>query len=182
MKMNKRQRDNLVKIIRNEMQKWYDSQPVFPEKGPIGAYCLWWAYHTVKVLNRAGIRAQIQAGTAYWPILTPAKDDGVSPNQFGYKFEYHEAIFKVAQGKLPEMHVWAAVAEQSDSHNGFIIDVTTKYWPERCLKVIGREWLAPKPPDYLWVNSHQMPKFVNYYPELKAIELAYQIIKMTETK
>jgi hypothetical protein len=168
--MIQRKRDALVRTIRKEMEQWHTSQPE-KDKASIGAYCLWWAYHTVKVLKRAGIDAQLQAGTAYWSIVTPAQDDGVSPNQFGYKFESNSTtMLRLVQGVLPEMHVWAAVAKDST-----IIDVTTKYWPERCKLLIGQEWLAPKPPDYLWAKG-ALPDGAIYQPDVQAIQLAYQIL------
>jgi hypothetical protein len=174
--MHKRKRDALVKTIRKEMEQWYAQQPK-EDLGPIGGYCLWWAYHTVEVLKRAGLKAQIQAGTAYWPIVTAAQDDGISPNQFGYKFEYNVgAALKIIGGVLPEMHVWAAIAEDG---GGTIIDVTTKYWPERCLRMIGQVWRASKPPDYLWVTAKSMPPLVTYHADMDAIKLAYQILSLT---
>lgn len=166
----------MVKAIRKEMQCWYDRQPIL-DKGPIGGYCLWWAHHTCKVLCRAGLRAQIQAGTAYWPIITEAQDDGVSPNQFGYCFEWNlQASLKILNGLLPEMHVWVAIGADT------IVDVTTKYWPERCLQMIGKQWQCHKPPDYLWVTAESMPERVTYHPNMRAIELAYQILDLTAGK
>lgn len=165
---------NLIDKIYKKMEHWHECQPR-KDKGHIGAYCLWWAYFTVEVLQKEDINAQIQAGTAYWPILTEEQDDGVSPNQFGYLFEYNKnAIFKIIQGHLPEMHVWAAVAKENT-----IIDVTTKFWPERCMQMISRRWLAPKPPDYLWAKISEIPNGVTYQADVRAIQLAYQILSLT---
>src|SRR4051812_14542095 len=109
------------------MRRWFDNQS--GEGLVIGAYCLWGGDYTCLVLNANGIEAQIQAGSAYWPRLTQDQDDGAPTTfpQFGYEFTPGiKNVLAVANGTLPEMHVWAAVAS-----SGTIIDLTTEYWPEQ---------------------------------------------------
>ncbi len=160
----------LVTQVHDIMGRWYADQPA-DERGPIGAYCLWWAYFTCLVLRRHGIRAQLQAGSAYWPRITREQDDGVSPDRFGYEYMPGRQAFG---DTLPEIHVWAAVMETQT-----FIDVTTPFWPEQASITCQMDWPGIRPPDYLWCQSQKFPDRVIYHANMEAIHLCYKFIKDT---
>lgn len=169
-------KDQLVREIRRHMYTWWNAQPA-QERVHIGAYCLWWSFFTVYVLKRHNIPAQIQAGSAHWPLLSQeeslANPDSIS--SFGYEFELNNDVLNhLAKGQLPEMHVWAAVAPTRE-----IIDVTTQYWPEQAKKTANLDWPGPKPPPYLWATVDNWPARVYYIPTIQATDIAYQLIKLS---
>lgn len=156
---------------RRQHEPWWDD-------GWEAGGCLYWALFTARHLRSVGIPAQIQAGTCYWPRLRPDQDDGHPDTctQFGYQFEpgrYSAPVLIMEAGKLPEMHVWAAVAPAT------IIDVTTRYWPEQCQRLTGMDWPGDVPPDFLWLDDCRKtppPPGVVYEPHMLAIEMAHAFI------
>lgn len=174
-------KDLLIALVRSHMEQWLESQPA-EVRGPIGAYCVWWAFHLVSMLKEMDIPAQIQAGTAYWPRLRPEQDDGNSntPTQFGYLFtpSRENMAQVVCSGTMPEMHAWVGIR----GANGFpntVIDPTTFWWPMACLKSTGMDWPGDYPPAYFW--SDRLPRGVTYSPSREAIKLCYQILYLTDS-
>lgn len=140
--------------------------------GPIERHCLFWAFFAVEALRGAGLPAQLQAGTAYWPIQDPETDDGVSPNRYGCEFEWSAGRKRAVQGMLPEMHCWAGVAGE-DPH---IVDLTPRFFKSRAI-ALGMTFTAPDPPDYLWSTGLDLPPGVVYLADRKAIEVAYAFLE-----
>src|SRR5690349_17912512 len=138
MFFNQNQRNRFIKLARQKMKETWEAFP--SGKGPIGHYCLFWADTLATILRNAGVqKAQIQAGTAYWPIIRPEEDDGVSHNQWGYKFELSQDTLKaLKEGRLPEMHAWVAIPGSQPE----IIDITTCFWHGRVME-LGYPWTAP---------------------------------------
>lgn len=171
-------KDRLVKKVRERMQEWYATLSP-DERGPIGAYCMYWAIYTCQVLREDGIKAQIQAGSAYWRRVRDEQDDGVSPNRFGYEFgdDKRALINAIMSGRLPEMHVWAAVAGEEPQ----IIDLTTCFWPEQARMLNGFDWPGDLPPDYLWVTPDQWPANAHYRPNPQAISYVYQMMRAMQS-
>jgi hypothetical protein len=161
-------KDHLIALVRVEMERWYAKQP--PGKGPIGAYCIWWACFTCKVLRSAGYPAQLQAGTAYWPCMNREQDDGIS-NQFGYKYTPGiKNAMMFAQGRLPEIHAWAAMVPTQE-----IVDPTPAYWPSLAERLhVGWPGTAPRP--YFWGKASDLPDGVTYLADAEAISLAYAFL------
>lgn len=148
-------KDKIVCEIAAIMEQYYAP--------PLGARCLYWSYQLVLRLAKEGVRGLIQAGDAMWPRVRPEQDDGVSPTHFSYVWDKHEAMDKILRGIFPEIHVWVGIPESQT-----IIDLTTKYWPERCQQLIGCDWPGDKPPDYLWVHGDELPNGVIYNPKVDA--------------
>ena len=159
-------RERLARIIDNTFFAHYDGSRA-------GQACLYWAHYTVEVLTALGIRAIIQAGSASWPRVRPDQDDGVSPTHHSYVWEPDSAVTKarIATGDMPEMHVWAAIPALRQ-----IIDMTTRYWPEQCLLIQGRNWPGNEPPTYFWGTARELPDGVIYAPDLQAIALALHLL------
>lgn len=114
---------------------------------PVEAMCLQHAVLTVEAIRARGHRAILQAGSAGWRFKAPELDDGNAPTHFSYVWDMtcpgnQRAL---ADGLLPEMHVWAALAEPPT-----IIDLTSKYWPAQARRLAGLEWTAELPPPFVW--------------------------------
>lgn len=169
--------DAIVGQIRIDMQQWWNSQP--ESRGPISHYCLWWAYHTVKMLNKLGVPAQIQAGSAFWRCCSPEKDDGVCGLNWGFEFEWNQkSRMELLNGLLPEMHVWAAIIASDGAE---IIDLTAKYFKPRSIAE-GFGWSMPDPPDYLWVDIESFPiDCCNYMPSKQACHVAHEILNASQS-
>lgn len=136
--------------------------------------CLYWAAETTRELSRRGLRALIQAGTLMWPRVLPEQDDGVSPTHFSYVWEPNSMTTRnlILAGMLPEMHIWVGLPDSNE-----IVDLTTKFLPVQCQRLIKYDWPGIKPPDYLWTNAKELPEGVIYEPDIKAIVLALRHLK-----
>lgn len=144
----------------------------------IGAACLYWAKATLIRLREAGHAAQIQAGTAAWKRVPDHLDDGVVDTHFGYQWTAHSPENEAAllAGRLPEMHVWAAIPERNQ-----IIDMTTGFQVEQCSKMLGMDWPADHPPDWLWIDCDKIQGtgFV-YEPCMEAIKLSWELLGISK--
>ena len=79
------------------------------------------------------------------------------------------------QASLPEMHVWLACPD-----SGELIDFSTGLWPEACREMIGEEWLAERPPEYLWTFGTRLPAGVRYMPDREAIDLVIAVLRLQD--
>lgn len=71
--------------------------------------CVPWALAGSIALSRHGVRTiHYQGGSAFWPVVKPEYDDGVTPNRFGYQWSLAEAMPHLLDGDLPEVHAWLA--------------------------------------------------------------------------
>lgn len=135
--------------------------------------CLHWAFTVVEVLKLAGVHAVVNAGSMSWPRLTPEQDDGkeTTLTHFTYLWEPDSpaTLENLKNFKLPEMHVWAGIPGNQE-----IIDLSTGYIAEHCVKGTGMDWPGPKPPAWLWCNVQNLPERVYYTPNRQATEIAYQ--------
>jgi len=136
--------------------------------------CLYLAGAVCAFAKEHGVTLKLYAGTAYWPCVARAEDDGVSPNAFGYQWDPNspETIVRVASNLMPEMHVWAG-----DPINREWVDISTGYWPAQCLKLQGRPWTAPRPPKFYWGSADILPAGVVYEPSISAGSLAVRLLK-----
>lgn len=129
-------------------------------------WCLHSSLATLAILHLHGVKAILQAGTAYW---RRAPDKLPGPTFFGYKFEAHNSfmaeLFRMLES-LPEIHVWVGIVETNE-----MIDIETCHFPDVCLELIKEDWPAKKPPDYLWTTCDKLPRNCYYVPYKQAIEL-----------
>ncbi len=172
--MNSKQLE-IVAEITEEVQKWYAKQPA--HKGPISFYCLWWAYYTVKVLEKHGYKPQINAGSASWQTV---EDRGDNATHYSYVFEWNAAaLAKVQQGALPEIHVWAAITPRDcPEKRGQIIDLTTQFVLERSKTILPDSTIGYGP---MWFYLDEMPDSILYAPSMQATEIAYASARSSET-
>jgi len=163
--------------ITKKMTDWWTDLP--PERGPIEKYCLWWAKFTVDCLQ--GRKAQINAGSAHWLVVSKEKDDGVSSNIFSYEFTWDQtAMAYIHKAMLPEMHVWAVIhPNDCPDKRGQIIDFTTKFVLDLAKPVIPKADIRYEP---LWCYLDELPKGVSYQASLQATELAHAILNAVNTK
>lgn len=143
--------------------------------GDQAGLCLVWALGAVLELRKRGETAIIQAGTASWPLIEPADDDGVRPTHFSYTWEpgSHKSLQAILQGMLPEMHVWAAILRPRQEESE-IVDLSASFFPEQAKRLCGFDWPGPKPPKYLWCRGTELPPGAVYQAELDACLLAHQ--------
>ena len=157
------------KILVAEARKF--KAKMFPDI-PAHRACLYLSYSIIHVLREHRIAALMLAGTAYWPRLTEATDDGVSPNVFGYQWTEGTPAKDVIGKAMPEIHVWAGIPATAE-----IIDLTTGYWPRVCWENLGADWRAPKPPPFWWGSVRDLPKLARYKAYKDAGEVAFQMLK-----
>lgn len=159
-------KDALVAEIRSEMEQRRSDN--------IHKTCPNWAAATIRHLNKVGIKAMLQAGTAWWPRMRPEQDDGVSPNIYAYVWDGSSPKSPPSRTslQLPEMHVWCVAVETLE-----IVDLTTKYQPLACKQGLGLDWPGDLPPDYIWHRVDQLPKGIYYEANANAMALAYKIMR-----
>ena len=145
-------KERIVRTVRGVMSRHYPG--VFANSGN----CLYVAACTVEAIKASGLRAVIQAGTCYWPRLTPEakweviQQDPNEVNVFGYEWEPATlaTLVKMARNELPEMHCWAAIPDRNE-----IVDLTSGQFPEQCRRLIGKDWPGVRPPDWLWQEGRR---------------------------
>jgi hypothetical protein len=96
---------------------------------------------------------------------------------YGYEWEADSAtnVIQIMKGEMPEMHVWAALPERNQ-----IIDLTTGFQPERCGTLLGMDWPAARPPDWLWLEADRAVDAGAYYePCPDAIQLALNLLDIS---
>lgn len=140
-----------------------------PSNMPASGSCLVWTFATLAVLTSKRIRAVLQAGTCMWPRVRKEQDDGICSTHFGYEWNpaTKESLMAVQMGKMPEIHIWAAIPKTQT-----IIDFSTREFPTQCKKLIKADWPGDLPPQYLWCSAKNIPKGVQYKPEIDAIVYA----------
>lgn len=96
---------------------------------------------------------------------------------FTYQWEERSAelaMIKCNLGIMPEMHVWNAIV--TPGHPSQIIDITTRYLKTQCNELIGSEWTAADPPDFLWCLGAEIPPTTIYHAEAEATRFAYMVL------
>lgn len=161
MVLTEAEKDEVYECVKAKMKQ------VLPAAAPLGQVCLYWAVGGLLELRSRGIRSVIQGGSCSWPRIKLEEDDGVSPTHMSYVWSPGPtSILSQMLGHLPEMHVWLGIVETQE-----IIDFTTAYWPEACLKMTGSPWTGHAPPKYFW--SHEFPERVYYSVDPDATMLAF---------
>jgi hypothetical protein len=137
---------------------------------PSSARCFYYGIRTVEALRKAGLHVLLQAGSCSWPRIRPEQDDGVAMTHFSYLWTPEEPASQRAMrlGIMPEMHVWAADPEANE-----IIDFTSGFFPEQAKALVGFDWPGDLPPKYLWANTKDIPRGVQYRADIDAIKLAF---------
>lgn len=172
-------RDILAARITEEVHRWHSS-PENIHRVPLDHACLFWADATVRLLKREypHLNVQLQAGSASWQCLADDRDDGLMHNVWGYFWTWDKkALNDLAEGQMPEMHVWAAIL--TPPHE--LIDLTAPFFRTRAMKS-GYEWSAPPPPLYLWADMEGLQSYTcSYKPELQACEVAAGLLQSRRT-
>ena len=170
------QKLDLWRAVRAKMDRWYANFarkcPATEPAGPIDCYCLLWAHFTAEELRElpGWERAQLQAGSAFHPVNTQADDDGVTPNRYGYQFEWSpRMMFDVVQGIPPEWHCWAACPPTT------IVDLTLPAFKRRA-GLAGLKWTAPDPPIVYVCEGAELGWCVECRADPRAIKLAYALL------
>ena len=136
--------------------------------------CLYWAATVVAVAHQHRLRLIPQAGMACWARVPPELDDGVMNTHFSYEWQGlgdDLTRSRIAQGLLPEVHVWAADPKRLE-----IVDLTTGFQAEQCLRMTGEPWLTPPLPAYVWTGKDGLPEGTIYRPDRDATEMAVQLM------
>jgi hypothetical protein len=162
------ERDRLVRSVREYMAKVYCGKDV-------KSACLYWAFATIGFLKLEGVRAIIQAGTAWWPW--PAGDENQENPYFGYTWNFRSPVTAIAlaTGSPVQMHAWVAIPSTDE-----LIDLTTAFWPDRFQAATGRPWKGERPPDYLW--AAEPPDGVIYEPDVAAIYVAGESLRRSVSR
>jgi len=154
-------------LVREAREFFARKFPDIPEH----AGCLFLAVSMIEVARRHGRRLVLQAGTASWRRVRPDQDDGVSATHFSYEWEpwSEQTHQRIADGLLPEMHVWVADPETQE-----MIDISSKYFPRQCMEMLGVDWPGDLPPDYLWMKAGTVQESCRYIPYEEATIVAMQ--------
>lgn len=140
----------------------------WPNVDPSGA-CLDTSMETVLTLQRRGVRAILQAGSASWPRVRPEQDDGVSATHFSYEWQADRAeqFRALAAGHLPEIHCWVGIPSTDT-----LIDLTTGDWIAAAAK-FGFDWPGDPPPPFLYATT--LPPRVVYSVDVRATMFALTV-------
>jgi hypothetical protein len=141
---------------------------------PESGRCLFWAMYGTETLRSYGIRAILQAGSAFWPRLRPDQDDGISNTHFGYQWSPDDpiSIAQIERNMLPEMHVWIGIPL-----TGEIVDFSTKFWPAQELEIHKQGWPGDLPPEFFWDTPDKLPG-AWYTPSKEATVYALRAIAL----
>ena len=171
MRLRLMRRREVAAAARREMEAFYAAGRC--GESPIEAMCLFWAFFTVRACRRAGLPAQLQAGTAYWPTGPVNDGEESGPNVFGYEWDPGDPLTRafLMRGQLPEMHCWAAVAGEPPE----IIDLTARFFHARAA-ACGLEIRCPPPPEFFWHEGPELPPGVVYLADMEATHIAYQFL------
>lgn len=155
-----------------------------PDGRHAAQWCLYAAFELAQALQRRGIQARFQAGSAFWRI----DDDNAEFPWFGYEFDESDEVFEQqilriinaepGQFALPEMHCWVAIPDQM-----VIIDPTIADQPEQCRELLGKPWnpdICPPPGTWgvLFLSDLTTHQFARYSPSINAIRLSYCALGM----
>ena len=67
-------------------------------------------------------------------------------------------------------HFWGAIVSTQE-----IIDIQTKFLPLACRRILGFDWIAPNPPNFVWTNApSELPLGVRYEANKEATMLAWK--------
>lgn len=126
--------------------------------------CVAVTWATITAARGYGIDMRAFGGSACWPMVADHLDDGVSANAFGYGFDpTSEATRRaLSEKRLPEIHAWAGIPA-----TGEFVDVTTGHWPMQAAELMGYDWTATRPPDFLWSREQEFPYGVRYEPTIE---------------
>ena len=132
------------------------------------AACLYQTACLMVAGAKKGRRLMPQAGTAAWPRLDIECFPDDPHTHFAYEWQGSADPLtraRASAGLMPEMHIWAA-----DMDSREIIDITTKYAPEQCVKQAKLPWKNSPPPDFFWGGVDDLPDYWMYKASLDAIE------------
>jgi hypothetical protein len=168
--MNKKK---IVANIRQNFEKWRKIN--MPNANP-ARMCMYQAVFTHSYLKSMGSlgRVLISAGSHAFPRIDLKDDDGVVHTHFSYIFDPNKVSEAIKTNTLPEVHVWVQLPDR-----GEIVDITTRYLKEQCETLSGLKWLAPDPPDFLWLSPNDLPEGVAYEPDMNACMLIEHFCKLT---
>jgi len=142
-----------------------------PDVAPSAA-CFFRSVYGATVLQRQfKTRVLLQAGSAQWPRVTPAQDDGVCMTHFGYVWSPGEppSVDALRAGTLPEMHVWLAEPQTQT-----LIDFSAGDFPAQAKALCGYDWPGRKPPRVFC--GKRPPCGVVYEPHIQAIKFALALV------
>lgn len=163
MTPDRKTKRKLVRAARKLVRRRY------PEVNPAGA-CVFSGVAIAKLASDAGFPLRLYAGSAFWRGVSPAMDDGISATRFGYQFDPEEARPRYEAGMLPELHVWAGTTE------GVVVDITTKWWPQRARELADMRWSEPLPPDFFWGHRDELPPETEYVPHPIAQDMVVHLL------
>ncbi len=162
------EKDVLVRAVKELAERF-----TIPPDCPFRGACLYYATTAAMKLSKVlGERCILQAGTAKWPRIDMATDDGRMNTHFSYVFDPDDIgnLMNMAQGLMPEMHCWVAFPRTQE-----ILDVTAGWQKAQCEELAGMIWTAPPPPDYIWERVDQMPDGVVYSADAVATTIAREV-------
>lgn len=167
---------NLAKS--NYNRKYAEKESNHPIVG--GGTCL---YQTACLIAAAhelapGLRVIPQAGSAMFLRLPTEKDDGKDETMTHFSFMWQNEPIELIRKKylacniLPEIHIWAAIAETQE-----LIDFAVGDIDIQCVKIGRMDWLTPTPPTFIWAQRNGIPPGWHYEPTQEATMFAVQMLK-----
>lgn len=141
-----------------------------------GQACLSWVKCGLEVCKRYCISACLQAGSAAWPMVDAAHDDGMKALHFGYRWlgadDADRRVATIPDGAmpLPEMHCWIGLLGTQE-----VVDFSTGFI-HMAAKAMGYEWEAPRLPPFIWCRADKLPAGITYMPDRDATILAGQLL------
>lgn len=165
-------RGEIAGLVRHLFREWYGNAKAEADALNAGM-CLHWTHCTCCVLRLCGYRAILQAGSMNWPINRNAPPPAAT--HFSYEWEPNDfdSAFRIAQGALPEVHVWTALPDREE-----IVDFSTGFFKEVASERHNLQWEDADPPAFLWCNARALPEGVRYRPNIDAIKFVCEFLNI----
>lgn len=159
-------RQAIITAARGEYYRHHDANY------PRHKACIPWMLSVLRVLHAMGIRGIPQAGSACWRFRSDESAGEVDATHFAYTFIPQEAMMRLMNNGLPEIHAWVGIPDSQE-----IIDMTTGFQSIQAKQMHGFDW-APDCalPDALFaVCPDELPFECLYVPRRDATSLVSQI-------
>ncbi len=100
----------LVGIAQNLAEDYHND--MFPERIGASGHCLVKSWLASSFLQKMGVDAQLQAGSACFRFVPEEEDDGERVTHFSYIYEEEKRGFYESEGVFPECHCWVGIKHE----------------------------------------------------------------------
>lgn len=160
LSMNAAERDDVIRAALARTEQFCAKHGIGMGEGT----CVFVAHAITAELLGRGRACRVAAGSATFPTVKDADDDGVTANQFSFVFEPESAgAFMTTHRRMPELHAWCVLGAPRD-RDPELVDGSTGRLPEHLYNRLGATWEPHwhQPPEYLWCRASRVPPRYGY--------------------